>query len=718
MPICGAFSRLDFADCGRRHFIKRGGLLYSLNFVYWALTMQNRLAQENSLYLQQHAENPVDWYPWGEAALAAAQASQKPILVSIGYSACHWCHVMAHECFEDAYIAKLMNQHFICVKVDREERPDVDQVYMEAVQMIQQRGGWPLNVFCLPDGRPFFGGTYFPPKDLGNGLIPWPQVLMRIAEHYRRSKSELVENAEAIQKNILAANQANATGGAESTWDPSQLLLAAQGICGNHDDQYGGFGGAPKFPPSMSLNFLNALRATPGISAEQADLSGKMDLCARTTLKAMAHGGLFDQFGGGFTRYSVDAHWLIPHFEKMLYDNALLIDAYTRAHMADPQPIYAAVVAETVEWLRREMRSDSGGFYSALDADSGGEEGAYYVWTPEEVDSVLGFADSKAVCAAYNITFEGNFEQGRTNPAMVEADFAVRTQLAAARAQLRQHREQTRTAPGKDQKMSAFWNGLLMRSLADAGFYFNRPDWLQLAREAADFIWDAMICESADGIRIKAVYYENAGASVDGFLHDYAVLADAFLALSAKIDWLEAGTALAYQQRAQACLDAAIALFEDPHSVGYYFTAEGAETPVARRKEWFDNATPAGNSILLHALSAMDAVCPAGGYRKRFSELLPAYSSYAKSFASGVAHALEAIASDTNGIIRIQVAAQEDLELLRAGLAKLPWQRCFVHLAPVGQQSERFHLCRGQQCYAPTNELRELLAMLDTRGGN
>jgi uncharacterized protein YyaL (SSP411 family) len=238
---------------------------------------------------------------------------------------------------------------------------------------------------------------------------------------------------------------------------------------------------------------------------------------------------------------------------------------------------------------------------------------------------------------------------------------------------------------------------------------------LQLAREAADFIWDAMVCESADGIRIKAVYYENAGASVDGFLHDYAVLADAFLALSAKIDWLDAGAAVTYQQRAQACLDAAIALFEDPHSVGYYFTAEGAETPVARRKEWFDNATPAGNSILLHALSAMDAVCPNRGYRKRFSELLPAYSSYAKSFASGVAHALEAIVSDSNGIVRIQVAAQEDLELLRAGLAKLSWQRCFVHLAPAGQQAERFHLCRGQQCHAPTNELSEVLAMLDTR---
>ena len=357
----------------------------------------------------------------------------------------------------------------------------------------------------------------------------------------------------------------------------------------------------------------------------------------------------------------------------MLYDNALLIDAYTRAHLTEPQPIYAAVVAETIEWLLREMRSDSGGFYSALDADSDGEEGAYYVWTPEEVDSVLGFADSKAVCAAYNITFEGNFEQGRTNPALVEADFSVRTQLASAREQLRRHREQTRTPPGKDQKISAFWNGLLMRSLADAGFYFNRPDWLQLAREAADFVWDAMIwklrMESAlkPSIMKMPVPVSMVSCTTTPCLPTHLVL-------SVKIDWL---------MRDQPCvstastslLDAAIALFEDPHSVGYYFTAQGAETPVARRKEWFDNATPAGNSILLHALSAMDAVFPNRGYRRRFSELLPAYSSYAKSFASGVAHALEAIVSDSNGIVRIQVAAQEDLELLRAGLAKPPWQR-------------------------------------------
>ena len=304
--------------------------------------MQNRLSKENSLYLKQHAGNPVDWYPWGEVALAAARESDKPLLVSIGYSACHWCHVMAHECFEDEYIAGLMNQHFICVKVDREERPDVDQVYMEAVQMIQHSGGWPLNVFCLPDGRPFFGGTYFPPEDRGNGLIPWPQLLMRIADFYQRSRAELEKNAEAIQKNIQSATMIIPDESTREPWD-ALLVDAARGICGNHDDQYGGFGGAPKFPPSMSLNFLG-VGQNSCILKDDTELKQRIQTVCQTTLRAMACGGLFDQFGGGFARYSVDKYWRIPHFEKMLYDNALLIDAYMRGWLDNRDPLYASVV--------------------------------------------------------------------------------------------------------------------------------------------------------------------------------------------------------------------------------------------------------------------------------------------------------------------------------------------------------------------------------------
>jgi len=575
--------------------------------------MPNRLSEENSLYLQQHASNPVEWYPWGEEALKAAETSGKPLLVSIGYSACHWCHVMAHESFEDEYIAGIMNKHFICVKVDREERPDLDQIYMEAVQMIQQQGGWPLNVFCLPDGRPFFGGTYFPPEDRGQGLIPWPQICMRIADFYKRSKGELIENAESIQKNILAGTQAASTGGASSDWNPECLLEAAQGICGNHDDQYGGFGEAPKFPPAMSLNFLRALRP-----AAESDLAARIDEVSHITLRAMAHGGLFDQFGGGFARYSVDAHWLIPHFEKMLYDNALLIDAYTRAWLDTQDPLYAAVVEETIGWIDREMSAPSGSFYAALDADSEGEEGRYYVWTPEQVDSVLGPSLARELRAAYNITKEGNFEQGKSNPALVEADFVVRVKLADARRQLRECREAERVSPGKDTKISTAWNGMMIRALADAGFYFDRPEWTQRARKAIDFLWSELVTETPEGIQLKAVYYDRGGAKVDAFLHDYALLAEACLAVASKIDWVEPGASVTYQARAQTCVDQAMRYFADEHSIGYYFTAEGAESPVARRKEWFDNATPSGNSVILHALSGLYALTGDGRYAAEF----------------------------------------------------------------------------------------------------
>lgn len=671
--------------------------------------MPNRLSKENSLYLKQHAENLVDWYPWGEEALAAAEAQNKPILVSVGYSACHWCHVMAHESFENDYIAKLMNKHFICVKVDREERPDVDQVYMEAVQMIQQQGGWPLNVFCLPDGRPFFGGTYFPPEDRGQGLIPWPQVLMRISDHYKRSKGELVENADSIQKNIMAATMASNTGGASGGWDNRNLVPAAHGICGNHDDQYGGFGGAPKFPPSMTLNFLRALRRTAAVEEGEPELGKRIDQVTHATLRAMAHGGIYDQFGGGFARYSVDSHWLIPHFEKMLYDNALLIDAYTRGWLDKKDPLYAAVVEETIGWLEREMSAPNGGFYAALDADSEGEEGRYYVWTPEEVDSVLGLSEAREVRATYNITNEGNFENNTTNPALVEADFEVRAKLAEARAKLLAHREAERVHPGKDTKISTAWNCMLIRALVDAGFYFNRPEWIERAQKAADFIWNS-VTETVDGaVRVKAVFYETAGAQVDGFLHDYALAADACLAVSAKVDVIEAGASARYQERAQTLVDSALTLFSDQHTVGYYFTAHDAETPVARRKEWFDNATPSGNSVMLHALGGLYALTGDARYAEEIQQTLPAFTDYSMKVAAGISHALEAATVHAAGIPVIKVKAGVDLAPLREALANIPWRRTFIQVTDDAAPSADYQLCVGTQCLAPTNDLAELV---------
>ena len=662
--------------------------------------MTNLLASESSLYLQQHAENPVNWYPWGEEAMRLAEEQNKPLLVSIGYSSCHWCHVMAHESFEDEYIANLMNKHFVCVKVDREERPDVDQVYMEAVQMIQQQGGWPLNVFCLPDGRPFFGGTYFPPEDIGNGLIPWPQLLMRIADYYKRSRSELLENAESIQKNILAANQ---IGGSGTSWQPEILIDGAKGIIGNHDDEFGGFGDAPKFPPSMSLNFLRAIRAS-SIVEKDRELSSRIDDVCHATLRAMAHGGIFDQFGGGFSRYSVDRHWLIPHFEKMLYDNALLIDAYTRGWLAGKSPLYAAVVEETIGWLDREMTSPRGGFYAAIDADSEGEEGRYYVWTPKQVDEVLGPSAARQIRDAYNITADGNFENGTTNPALVEPDFSVRQTLAEARDQLLAHREAERVPPGKDEKMSTFWNALMIRALADTGFYFGRRDWMAKAIRAAEFLWTELCEESDESLAINAVFYEGAGPQVDGFLHDYATLADAFLTIASKVDWMEAGQSKIWIYRAKRCVDAALEKFGDPQSAGFYFTAAGVETTVARRKEWFDNATPSGNSVLLQALSGLYALTGDSRYAKELQRALPAYVDYATRVASGVAHGLEAAASEAIGVAVVKVSAGGDFDAVRDVIVEKPWRRCFVMFAE-DEISASYQLCVGTQCLTPSNDL-------------
>ena len=668
--------------------------------------MPNQLTQENSLYLQQHADNPVDWYPWGDAAFKQAESSGKPLLISIGYSSCHWCHVMAHECFEDEYIASIMNKHFVCVKVDREERPDVDQIYMEAVQMIQQQAGWPLNVFCLPDGRPFFGGTYFPPEDRGQGLIPWPQLCMRISDFYKRSKGELIENAEAIEKNILASieDSNKESNGGELTAD--LLTEAALGICGNHDDRYGGFGDAPKFPPSMTLNFLCAIR--PNVDPKLAE---RIDTVIHTTLRAMAHGGIFDQIGGGFARYSVDAHWLIPHFEKMLYDNALLIDAYTRGWLDVQEPLYASIVEETVDWLEREMSAPEGAFYAALDADSEGKEGVYYVWTPEEVDAVLGLTLARDFRASYNINTKGNFEHGTSNPALVEADFSVREKLSNARRLLREYREAERVSPGKDTKISTAWNSMMIRALADAGFYFNRPDWLERARKAADFIWDSLIIEEAESIQIKSVFYENAGARVDAFLHEYALVADAFLALGSKIDWIDPGASVLYYNRSKICLDQALKDFSDPHSIGYYFTTDRTASPVARRKEWFDNATPSGNSVMLHALSGIYALEGDTRYAEELAKAFPAYIYYARKVASGVAHALEAATVYKYGITVIKVGEKADLKGLRKALAMKSWRRVFIKHSsevPLGN----FQICIGSKCHAPTGDLDTALALL------
>jgi uncharacterized protein len=669
--------------------------------------MANRLANETSLYLRQHADNPVDWFPWGSEVLEKAKAEDKPLLVSVGYSSCHWCHVMAHESFENEYIAKLMNQHFVCVKIDREERPDLDQIYMEAVQMITQQGGWPLNVFCLPDGRPFFGGTYFPPEDRGNGMIPWPQLLMRVHDFFQRDRKKLEENAASILHNLAAMNAPLQTG--TETIGQETLTEAAAMICRTHDDDFGGFGQAPKFPPAMTLSLLLELRR--GTESEEtasatAPEPKRLDEVITTTLAAMAHGGLFDQVGGGFTRYSVDRYWLIPHFEKMLYDNGLLLDIYARAWRRYHRPLFQAVAEETVAWATREMLAPSGLFYVSLDADSEGEEGRFYVWTPDEVKTVLGEERGQAFCAAYHISAEGNFEHGRSNPALVVPEFAERTSFQAERERLLRAREK-RIRPGRDEKHLVSWNSLFIRGLAEAAFAFNRPDYFQLASVAAETIWQEA---RFSGNRLRAVISE--GSHLNGYLDDYAFFAEALLSLGAWGDFFEPGCAATWIDRARSLTDSLVQHFADQQEPGFYFTSDDHETLISRRKEWWDNALPAGNSCLLHIFSSLYSITGDAAYQKQFADLKRAYAGYAERAPSGVAHGLAAVAAEMKGIPVIKVKGIQDWQPLANMLRERPWQRMFVLESKAADQPQGYQVCVGSTCRLTTNDLQEVAQQL------
>ncbi|WP_309384653.1 thioredoxin domain-containing protein [Cerasicoccus frondis] len=667
--------------------------------------MPNRLAESPSLYLRQHADNPVDWHPWGEEAFAEAKRLGKPVLVSVGYSACHWCHVMAHESFENPTIARLMNQHFVCIKVDREEHPDVDQIYMEAVQMITQRGGWPLNAFCLPDGRPFFGGTYFPPEDRGQGIVPWPQLIMRISDYYQKNRDELEENADNILKNMTEGNKPiGATG---EDLGGQHLITAAEGICTQHDDEWGGFGEAPKFPPSMTLDFLLAVRGSAACEAKP-ELAQRIDKVARMTLKGMAHGGLFDQVGGGFSRYSVDKLWLIPHFEKMLYDNGLLLDVYAKGWQRYGDPMFRAVAEETYAWLEREMRAPEGAWRAALDADSEGEEGKYYVWKPEEIKAILGEEDGATFCDAYNITEKGNFEHGTTNPAFVYDSFEKRQSLEALRCKVLAARQE-RIAPGLDEKVLLSWNSLVVRGLTTAGFTFGEKTWIERAREVADWLWETFASEDADGYtRLKAVYYSGEGARYDGRLDDYAWFAEALLTLCGKVDWIEPGASQLYLDRAIALVNTIQERFADPNMPGCFFTADDQTDLVTRKKTWFDNATPAGNSAMVQVYAALYALTGAGDYEAQLQALRPAYTGIAQRAPSAAAHALSGFTHSAVGIPVVKIKGAQDLDALRAAISARPWRPVFLQTTDDAAQPDGFQLCVGTQCLAPTTDAATL----------
>ncbi len=577
--------------------------------------MQNRLAGQNSPYLLQHAQNPVEWYPWGPEALERARREDKPILLSIGYAACHWCHVMAHESFEDPETARLMNDLFVNVKVDREERPDLDAIYMQAVQAMTGHGGWPLTAFLTPDQVPFFTGTYFPKEDR-YGMPSFRRVLIGVAEAYRDRRPEVARTAASVRELFVEASGGAATAAPE-TLTPSLIDRACERLASGYDAKHGGFGGAPKFPQAMSLELLLTHWAHTG-----ADQS--LDI-ALHSFRRMARGGMYDQLGGGFARYSVDAEWLVPHFEKMLYDNALLARLGVHLWQATRDEEVRRVVEETLDWAVREMTSPEGGFHSSFDADSEGHEGKFYLWDVAQLDAELG-TDAPLVKAYWGVTPEGNFE-GRNilsvphEPEHVAATFGVtsdhlRAVVAQARRTLYLARAK-RVWPAKDDKILTSWNGLMIRAFSEAARAFQRADYGAAAVRAAELLFRVSV--SQEGRRVWRSYREGR-ALVDGFLEDYASLGLAALAL---YELTFDGTWL---RRARSLADAMLGSFWDggEREGAFYDTARDHEELLTRPRDVTDNATPSGTSLAAELLLRLGEIGDDSRLRARSSTVVEA----------------------------------------------------------------------------------------------
>jgi uncharacterized protein YyaL (SSP411 family) len=588
--------------------------------------MPKRLARETSPYLLQHRENPVDWYPWGQEAIGRARAEDRPILLSVGYSACHWCHVMERESFEDAETAAYMNEHFVNVKVDREERPDVDALYMEAVQTISGQGGWPMTVFCDPDGVPFYGGTYFPP-DEGRGMPSFRMVMEAVVDAYERQREEIRDRVPQMRA------QLGAIGLVEPAAEAPEAALfeeALERLHGSADMRRGGFGGAPKFPPASAIELLLA--------------RGERDIPERT-LDAMLAGGIYDQLGGGFARYSVDAGWLVPHFEKMLYDNALLARAYLHGWQALGHERYRRVCEETLDWALEEMRGPEGGFYSALDADSEGEEGRFYTWPPAEIRAALtdppptlpscinfSIQQIDKLMQFYGVEERGNFE-GRTVLHLAlgaggeapEGFEEMRRQLLAVRS--------LRVRPGLDDKRLTSWNALMLAALAEAGAVLERPAYLEAARECAEFLWGTL--RDGEGRLLRT--YKDGRAHLNAYLEDHAFLIEGLLTL------YEASFEAVWFERARELAETMLTRFGDPERGGFFSTASDHEALIARRKEIGDHPIPSGNSSAALGLLRLAALSGERRYEEAAEGVLRLFAGPAQRHPESFAHLLRAI---------------------------------------------------------------------------
>ncbi len=668
--------------------------------------MTNRLAQETSPYLLQHSENPVDWHPWGEEALDRARGEDRPILLSVGYSACHWCHVMERESFEDAETAAFMNQHFVNVKVDREERPDVDSLYMEATQAMTGHGGWPMTVFLDPEGVPFYAGTYFPPESR-QGLPSFRQVMEAVVEAFRERRDEIRERAPQTRSQLGAIAEVQPS---EGPLEPEALEAAVAGLRRDADLANGGFGGAPKFPPASALEFLLS--------------RGETEIPERT-LDAMAGGGIYDQIGGGFARYSVDATWLVPHFEKMLYDNALLARTYLHGWQLLAHKRYRRTCTETLDWALREMRGSEGGFYSALDADSEGEEGRFYVWELEQIRDVLGDDRADDVIAYYGVSGQGNFE-GRNVLHLPGGPNAPEPEnLAQARQALYEARSK-RVRPALDDKRLASWNALMIAALAEAGAVLDRPDYLDAARSCAAFVLDQM--RDPQGHLLRT--YNDGRAHLNAYLEDNAYLVEALLTLyesSFEIRWFDAAREIA---------DSMIERFGDRERGGFFSTSNDHEELIARRKDVGDHPIPAGNSAAALGLLRLAALTGEHDYEKWAVGVLRLLYPAAIRHPEGFGHLLQALDFHLEQTKEVALVAPGDggpEELAELARVVRAAYRPRLVLAGGPEGSERpelmrdrpavdgkptAYVCENFACQAPVTEPEALAAQIGDDGGD
>jgi hypothetical protein len=673
----------------------------------------NHLATETSPYLLQHAHNPVDWWPWGDEALARARAENRPILLSIGYAACHWCHVMERESFEDDATAALMNEHFVSIKVDREERPDLDAIYMQATQAMTGHGGWPMTVFLTPNGEPFYAGTYFPPEDR-HGMPSFRRVLQGVADAWANKQDSVLKTTGSMRDLYASSTERTRPTGA---LDETLLSRAMSSLVQRYEPRFGGFDGAPKFPPTMTLDFLLRQWARTG-EAQALEM-------VTHTFRRMARGGIYDQVGGGFARYSVDAYWLVPHFEKMLYDNALLVRLGANLWQATRDAEVRRVTEETIGWLAREMTSPQGGFYSSLDADSEGHEGRYYVWDSAELDSLLG-EDAALLQAYWGVTVDGNFE-GRSilfvprEPADVAAEQGVtepelRTAVDRATRILYEAREK-RVRPARDEKILAGWNGLMLRGVAEAARAFDDAELRVMAVRNGEFLFRELVREG----RVMRSYKDGV-AKIPGFLEDHAAVALGALALyqlTFDRKWLE---------RARRLADTIMTHFWDDEARAFFDTADDAESLVTRPRDVTDNAIPSGSSLAAELLLVLGDLFAEGEYVRRASYVLETVAEPMARYPTAFGHALGAADLAVRGAVEVAIAG-DAADGAFGSLAREVANRYLPSLVLAGGAGKAAagiallegrgggepvaYLCRSYACDVPTDDPEVLGLQLD-----